>query len=79
MTEKKGKYKVQNNWGGKRIAGEGKKIGKPAEIGEGGSRSEVYLDKETRDVIAEMIKRKVSKNRSDAIRLLARKYKEQTL
>lgn len=74
MTETKGKYKVHKNWGGKRTAGEGKKLGAPAEIGEGGKRYQDYLDDETIAVLAE-----IDPNRSKAIRVLARKYKEQTL
>lgn len=60
--------------GGKRIAGEGKKIGKPAEIGSNGKPYQIYLDDETIAILAE-----VKPNRSEAIRILARKYKEQTL
>ena len=74
MTETKGKYKVHKNWGGTRIAGEGKKIGKPAEIGSNGKRYQDYLDDETIAILAQ-----INNNRSEAIRVLARKYQEQTL
>ena len=57
--------------GGKRIAGAGKKIGRPAEsIGTNPKKYLDYLDDETIKALA-----KISKNRSEAIRILARQIK----
>ena len=66
MSEQKGKY----SWGGKRTAGKGKKLGKPADIGTNGKRYQDYLDDETIAILS-----KIHPNRSQAIRILAGKYK----
>jgi hypothetical protein len=72
MSETKGKIKGQ--WGGKRTAGEGKKIGKPADIGSNGKQYADYLDDETIEIL-----KKVNPNRSEAIRILAKQFKENSL
>lgn len=70
MSEAKAKYTVKSKHGGKRIPGEGKKIGKPADIGTNGKRYQDYLDDETIEAL-----KKINPNRSEAIRLLAKKIK----
>ena len=70
MSETKGKYIVKKKHGGKRIAGEGKKIGKPADIGTNGKRYQDYLDDETIAIL-----KKINPNRSEAIRILAKQFK----
>ena len=57
--------------GGKRIAGEGKKIGRPAkDMGTNGKRYQDYLDDETIAVL-----KRIDKDRSRAIRILAKQFK----
>jgi hypothetical protein len=69
MSETK-KCTVKGQWGGKRTAGEGKKIGRPAEnIGTNPKNYLDYLDDETIEAL-----KKVSKNRSEAIRTLAKQF-----
>lgn len=69
--ETKAKYTVKNTHGGRRIAGEGKKIGRPAEdMGTNPKRFQDYLDEETIEVL-----KKINKDRSRAIRILAKQFK----
>ena len=57
----------KSNWGGKRTPGTGKKLGKQAGVGTNPKNYIDYLDDET---IAAL--KKVSKSRSEAIRILAK-------
>lgn len=64
--------KNKNNHGGRRIAGEGKKIGKPTEdMGTNPQRYQDYLDDET---IAKL--KNIHKVRSIAIRIAVKQYKK---
>jgi hypothetical protein len=74
--ETKGTYTVKGQHGGRRIAGEGKKIGRPAE--ELGTNPTSYLnilDDETIEILEEMVKAKIVKSRSEAIRRVVKSYK----
>lgn len=66
--------KTKAKHGGRRTAGEGKKIGAPFKL-EGAKRSQDILDKETINILEEMIKAKIAENRSDAIRKAVKSYK----
>jgi hypothetical protein len=73
MTEAKRKYKTRklNAWGGLRIAGEGKKLGRPAEVI--GTNAKVYGDYLDDETIAAL--KRISPNRSEAIRIIAKKIR----
>lgn len=60
--------------GGRRTAREGKKIGAPFKL-EGAKRSQDILDKETIDILEEMVRANIAENRSDAIRKAVKSYK----
>jgi len=64
------KTKPKFTHGGKRTAGAGKKIGKPAIIGSNGKKYLDYLDDETIQAL-----KQISPNRSEAIRILASQIK----
>jgi len=68
------KTKPKFTHGGKRTAGEGKKIGAPFKL-EGARRSQDILDEETISILEEMVKTKIAKNRSEAIRIAVREFK----
>jgi len=72
MTEIKAKYTVKHKhpgWGGTRIAGQGKRMGPPTDIGSNPRRYQDYLDDET---IAAL--KLIHPNRSLAIRTLAKNF-----
>lgn len=66
----KERKKIKFTHGGKRTAGAGKKIGKPADIGTNGKRYQDYLDDETIEALM-----RIHSNRSQAIRILAKQTK----
>jgi len=72
MSEPKGKYTVKAQHGGKRVAGKGKKIGRPAEsIGTNPKNYLDYLDDETIQSL-----KQIHPIRSTAIRIIAKQFKE---
>lgn len=70
--ETKGEYKTGR--GGRRTAGEGKKIGAPFKL-EGARRSQDILDDETIKILERMVKAKIAENRSEAIRIAVKQFK----
>ena len=64
------KTTTSNNWGGPRIAGPGKKIGRPSEIKDA-RKITVYLDPATLTLLES-----IHPVRSKAIRILAAQYKK---
>lgn len=69
--ETKGKYRVKGQHGGRRVAGTGKKIGRPADgIGSNPKVYADYLDDETIRAL-----KQIDSNRSRAIRMLAKRMK----
>ena len=68
----KGEYKTGR--GGKRTAGEGKKVGAPFKL-EGARRSQDILDEETIAILERMVAQGKAENRSEAIRIAVKSYK----